>query len=93
MVNLSSLCCPPKCQTLIYFPGSPAVTRNRGSFPLNLDNPVNFQARKLFNILQKAYSEKMPVQTMGSLDPVQMSQQAAAGGQVAYVSGWAASSE
>lgn len=68
------------------------VLAKRGSFPLDRQNPVNLQSKKLFDLLSAAYAKKQPVQTMGALDPVQMSQMAAAGLQVAYVSGWAASS-
>jgi isocitrate lyase len=48
-------------------------------------------ARKLFKLLDERAARGEPVHTMGAIDPVQMTQQAA-NQEVLYVSGWACSS-
>ena len=48
-------------------------------------------ARKLFNLLAERAAEGKPVHTMGAIDPVQMTQQAA-NQEILYISGWACSS-
>ena len=53
--------------------------------------PSSLMARKLFNLLEERASEGKPVHTMGAIDPVQMTQQAAHQ-EVLYISGWACSS-
>lgn len=53
--------------------------------------PSSLMARKLFNLLEKRAKEGKPVHTMGAIDPVQMTQQAAHQ-EILYVSGWACSS-
>lgn len=53
--------------------------------------PSDIQAKKLFALLQERFREGKPVHTIGSIDPVQMTQ-SAAHQEVVYVSGWACSS-
>lgn len=53
--------------------------------------PSSIMARKLFNLLNERAAAGDPVHTMGAIDPVQMTQQAA-NQEVLYVSGWACSS-
>ena len=53
--------------------------------------PSSIMARKLFRILKARAEERLPVHTMGAIDPVQMTQQAGYQ-EVLYVSGWACSS-
>ncbi|KAI4100075.1 MAG: hypothetical protein L6R37_005673 [Teloschistes peruensis] len=53
--------------------------------------PSSLMAKKLFNLLQKRSAAGEPVHTMGAIDPVQMTQQAAHQ-EVLYISGWACSS-
>ena len=53
--------------------------------------PSSLMARKLFNLLKGRTEAGEPVHTMGAIDPVQMTQQAAHQ-EVLYVSGWACSS-
>lgn len=65
------------------------VALSRGTFPIQY--PSSQQADKLFNLLQQRYSEGKPVHTMGSVDPVQMTQ-SAKNQEVTYISGWACSS-
>ena len=65
------------------------VVSKRGS--LQHFYPSSTMARKLFNLLDVRAAEGRPVHTMGAIDPVQMTQQAAHQ-EVLYVSGWACSS-
>ncbi|KAL9131415.1 MAG: hypothetical protein Q9217_000629 [Psora testacea] len=51
----------------------------------------SLMARKLFDLLNTRSSAGEPLHTMGAIDPVQMTQQAA-NQEVLYVSGWACSS-
>ncbi|KAK9239595.1 isocitrate lyase [Lipomyces kononenkoae] len=51
----------------------------------------SMQADKLFALFGERASQNLPVQTMGAIDPVQMTQMAA-NQEVLYVSGWACSS-
>ncbi|EGP91225.1 unnamed protein product [Zymoseptoria tritici ST99CH_1E4] len=53
--------------------------------------PSSLTARKLFNLLEERNAEGKPVHTMGAIDPIQMTQQAAHQ-EILYVSGWACSS-
>jgi isocitrate lyase len=53
--------------------------------------PSSIMAQKLFNLLNERAAAGDPVHTMGAIDPVQMTQQAAHQ-EVLYVSGWACSS-
>ena len=53
--------------------------------------PSSVMARKLFNLLNERAATGQPVHTMGAIDPVQMTQQAA-NQEVLYISGWACSS-
>ncbi|KAI5306417.1 hypothetical protein KEM56_001010 [Ascosphaera pollenicola] len=53
--------------------------------------PSSLMARKLWNLLEERAVEKKPVHTLGAIDPVQMTQQAA-NQEVLYISGWACSS-
>lgn len=65
------------------------VVSKRGA--LQQSYPSSLMARKLFNLLEERAAKGEPVHTMGAIDPVQMSQQAA-NQEVLYVSGWACSS-
>ncbi|KAI9806133.1 MAG: hypothetical protein M1833_004540 [Piccolia ochrophora] len=65
------------------------VVSKRGS--LQQTYPSSLMARKLFNLLKERGARSEPVHTMGAIDPVQMTQQAA-NQEVLYVSGWACSS-
>ena len=53
--------------------------------------PSSTMASKLFDLLSQGAAEGRPVHTLGAIDPVQMTQQAA-NQEVLYVSGWACSS-
>ena len=53
--------------------------------------PSSIMAQKLFDLLNQRAATGDPVHTMGAIDPVQMTQQAA-NQEVLYVSGWACSS-
>lgn len=61
----------------------------RGTLPV--EYPSSAQAEKLFNLLSQRFNEGLPVHTLGSIDPVQMTQ-TSKNQEVLYVSGWAASS-
>ncbi|KAA6413723.1 MAG: isocitrate lyase [Lasallia pustulata] len=65
------------------------VVSKRGS--LQQIYPSSLMARKLFNLLKERGAMGEPVHTMGAIDPVQMTQQAA-NQEVLYISGWACSS-
>lgn len=65
------------------------VAISRGTLPISY--PSSVQADKLFALLQQRANEGKPVHTIGSVDPVQMTQ-SAANQEVLYVSGWACSS-
>jgi isocitrate lyase len=65
------------------------VVARRGT--LRQTYPSSLMARKLFNLLEERAKECKPVHTMGAIDPVQMTQQAA-NQEVIYISGWACSS-
>ncbi|EKG18050.1 Isocitrate lyase/phosphorylmutase [Macrophomina phaseolina MS6] len=65
------------------------VVSKRGA--LQQSYPSSLMARKLFNLLEERAAEGKPVHTMGAIDPVQMTQQAA-NQEVLYISGWACSS-
>ncbi|KAL5906635.1 mitochondrial 2-methylisocitrate lyase [Pyricularia oryzae] len=53
--------------------------------------PSSTMARKLWNLIQERKAEGKPIHTLGAIDPIQMTQQAAHQ-EVLYVSGWACSS-
>ncbi|PQE05693.1 isocitrate lyase protein [Rutstroemia sp. NJR-2017a BVV2] len=53
--------------------------------------PSSVMARKLFNLIKEREAKGHPIHTMGAIDPVQMTQQAA-NQEVLYISGWACSS-
>ncbi|KAF8320544.1 isocitrate lyase [Cantharellus anzutake] len=66
------------------------VATKQGSLPVH--PPVSaVLADKLFTLLTKAEEEKLPLHTLGAIDPVQMTQMAKHQ-EVLYVSGWASSS-
>lgn len=65
------------------------VVSKRGT--LQQTYPSSLMARKLFNLFNERAVAGEPVHTMGAIDPVQMTQQAA-NQEVLYVSGWACSS-
>ena len=65
------------------------VVSKRGS--LQQTYPSSLLARKLFNLLQERSAAGEMVHTMGAIDPIQMTQQAAHQ-EVLYISGWACSS-
>ena len=66
-----------------------SVVEKRGTLPVIY--PCDYQARKLWDLLNKYAAEKKPLLTMGAIDPVQMTQMAPHQ-EVLYVSGWACSS-
>lgn len=70
------------------------VVKHRGSLPVEaIQYPSSFQAQKLFQLLNEHFEKRMPLHTLGVIDPVQMSQLARCKDiHVAYVSGWACSS-
>jgi len=61
----------------------------RGTLPVQY--PSSVQADKLFALFTERSKQGLPVHTIGSVDPVQMSQ-SAKNQEVVYISGWAASS-
>ena len=65
------------------------VVSKRGS--LQQIYPSSLMARKLFNLFREKAAAGEPVHTMGAIDPIQMTQQAA-NQEVLYISGWACSS-
>lgn len=65
------------------------VVSKRGS--LQQVYPSSLMSRKLFDLLKAKAAVGEPVHTMGAIDPVQMTQQAAHQ-EVLYISGWACSS-
>jgi isocitrate lyase len=65
------------------------VVDKRGTLPVVY--PCEHQARKLWNLLKSYAAAKKPLQTMGAIDPIQMTQMAPHQ-EVLYVSGWASSS-
>jgi len=67
-----------------------AIASKQGTLP-PLPLPSTLLADKLYAIFDRAAKEGKPVQTLGAVDPVQMTQMAR-WLEVVYVSGWAASS-
>ncbi|KAM0798491.1 isocitrate lyase [Usnea florida] len=65
------------------------VVSKRGT--LQQTYPSSLMARKLFKLLEEKAAIGEPVHTMGAIDPIQMTQQAA-NQEVLYISGWACSS-
>ena len=65
------------------------VAIHRGSLPVQY--PSSVQADKLFGLLKQRRKEGLPVHTIGSIDPVQMTQ-SASNQETVYISGWACSS-
>ena len=65
------------------------VVSKRGT--LQQTYPSSLMARKLFNLFKARAAAGEPVHTMGAIDPIQMTQQAATQ-EVLYISGWACSS-
>lgn len=65
------------------------VASFRGTLPIQY--PSSVQAEKLFNLFTERSKQGLPVHTIGSVDPVQMTQ-SARNQEVVYVSGWACSS-
>lgn len=65
------------------------VVSRRGA--LQQTYPSSLMARKLFSLFEERAKAGEPVHTMGAIDPVQMTQQAA-NQEVLYISGWACSS-
>lgn len=65
------------------------VAIHRGTLPIPY--PSSVQADKLFNLLTERSKAGEPVHTIGSVDPVQMTQ-SVKNQEVVYVSGWACSS-
>ncbi|KAI4126888.1 MAG: hypothetical protein LQ338_003502 [Usnochroma carphineum] len=65
------------------------VASKRGA--LQQEYPSSLMAKKLHKLLKERAAAEHPVHTMGAIDPVQMTQQAA-NQEVLYVSGWACSS-
>ena len=65
------------------------IVAKRGSLQQNY--PSSLMARKLWNLIQERSAEGKPLHTLGVMDPVQMTQQAA-NQEVVYLSGWVCSS-
>ncbi|VVT47351.1 uncharacterized protein SAPINGB_P001668 [Magnusiomyces paraingens] len=65
------------------------VATFRGTLPVSY--PSSTQADKLFNLLTERSKQGAPVHTIGSIDPVQMSQ-SVKNQEIVYISGWACSS-
>uniref|UniRef100_A0A060T6H2 Isocitrate lyase n=1 Tax=Blastobotrys adeninivorans TaxID=409370 RepID=A0A060T6H2_BLAAD len=65
------------------------VAIHRGTLPIPY--PSSVQADKLFNLLTERSKAGEPVHTIGSVDPVQMTQ-SVKNQEIVYVSGWACSS-
>ncbi|KAG5976583.1 hypothetical protein E4U55_007282 [Claviceps digitariae] len=65
------------------------VVTKRGTQKISY--PSSVMASKLFNLIQDRQSRGEPIHTMGAIDPIQMTQQAAHQ-EVLYISGWACSS-
>jgi isocitrate lyase len=65
------------------------LASHQGSLPVAY--PSSVQARKLFNLLNERLKEGKPVHTLGTIDPVQLTQNVQ-NQEVVYVSGWACSS-
>ncbi|CDO92643.1 unnamed protein product [Kluyveromyces dobzhanskii CBS 2104] len=69
------------------------VVKHRGSLGDDVVYASSIQAKRLFEVLEDKFKNKLPVHTLGVIDPVQMSQLARCDDiEVAYVSGWACSS-
>lgn len=70
------------------------VVKHRGSLGINdIKYPSSYQATKLFQLLEENFKRKLPLHTLGVIDPVQMTQLSKCNDiKVAYVSGWACSS-
>lgn len=70
------------------------VLKHRGSLPVESSRYASsFQAQKLFRLLEDKFEKKLPLHTLGVIDPVQMSQLARSKElEVMYLSGWACSS-
>ncbi|AQZ15139.1 ICL2 (YPR006C) [Zygosaccharomyces parabailii] len=70
------------------------VVKHRGCVPADVTRyPSSFQSQKLFQLLEEKFEKKLPLHTLGVIDPVQMSQLARCKEiEVAYISGWACSS-
>lgn len=67
------------------------VASKRGTQPISPLHSSNISAKKLWAALTKASEEGRPLNTMGAIDPIQMTQMAPHS-EVLYVSGWASSS-
>ncbi|KAK9330843.1 isocitrate lyase [Lipomyces starkeyi] len=67
------------------------VATKRGTLAAPAPYPSSIQADKLFALFSERASQKLPVHTMGAIDPVQMTQMAM-NQEALYVSGWACSS-
>ncbi|CAD6589874.1 MAG: hypothetical protein ASARMPREDX12_004060 [Alectoria sarmentosa] len=65
------------------------VVSKRGT--LQQTYPSSLMARKMFNLFKERAAVGEPVHTLGAIDPIQMTQQAA-NQEVLYISGWACSS-
>ncbi|KAG6142658.1 hypothetical protein E4U12_002953 [Claviceps purpurea] len=65
------------------------VVSKRGTQKISY--PSSVMASKLFNLIQERRSNGKTIHTMGAIDPIQMTQQAAHQ-EVLYISGWACSS-
>lgn len=70
------------------------VVKHRGCVPADVTRyPSSFQSQKLFQLLEEKFEKKLPLHTLGVIDPVQMSQLARCKEiEVTYISGWACSS-
>ncbi|CAL9728763.1 mitochondrial 2-methylisocitrate lyase Icl2p [Monosporozyma unispora] len=70
------------------------VAKHRGTLPVTQCKfPSSIQAQKLFSEVEDRFQKKVPLHTLGVIDPVQMSQLARCNDIGAtYISGWACSS-
>ncbi|KAG0658439.1 mitochondrial 2-methylisocitrate lyase [Maudiozyma exigua] len=70
------------------------IVKHRGSLGIeDTKYPSSYQATKLFQLLEENFKKKIPLHTLGVIDPVQMTQLSRCNNiKVAYVSGWACSS-
>ncbi|KAK9258840.1 isocitrate lyase [Lipomyces tetrasporus] len=67
------------------------VATKSGTLSLPGPHQSSVQADKLFALFSERANQKLPVHTLGAIDPVQMTQMAS-NQEVLYVSGWACSS-
>ncbi|TFK56455.1 isocitrate lyase and phosphorylmutase [Heliocybe sulcata] len=89
--QLSSFFSLPRFSSLQRPYSAESVVSKQGSLP-PLPLPSNLLADKLYALFAERSKQGVGVKTLGVVDPVQMTQTAREGIEVAYVSGWACSS-